>query len=132
VQFPSSTNYVYDLYGTAAGGTVARLIASRQAASSTYTWTTPIVGTEAIAPEAPADTVSVYPGFVVGMGAFGTCVLNGMSLQVYTTPKGASDSDPLGQRRKVGAKFMRKSFILDGDWIQRFETSSTLAATVPA
>lgn len=132
VQFPSSTNYVYDLYMTAAGATVPRLVASRQAASSTFVITTAIAGTEAIAPEAPASGVSVYPGFVVGMGAFGTCVLNGMALQTFITPKGPSDSDPLQQRRKVGAKYMRKSFILDGDWIERFETSSAIAATIPA
>lgn len=134
IQFPSSTNYVYDAYGTTdfSGSPVFRLLASRQPASSTFVWTTPPAGTEPVAPEQPALGVSVYPGFVVGNGAFGTCVLNGMSLQTFITPKGPSDSDPLSQRRKVGAKFMRKSFILDNDWIERFETSSSLAAQIPA
>jgi N4-gp56 family major capsid protein len=132
VQFPSSTNYVYDLYMTAAAGTTAYLIASRQAASSTYTITTDPAGTEATAPVSPALGVSVYPGFVCGMGGFGTCTLNGMALQTFVTPKGPSDSDPLSQRRKIGAKYMRKSFILDNDFIERFETSSPIAATIPA
>lgn len=132
VKFPTSTNYVYDLYMTAAGGTTAYLIASRQAASSTYTITTDPAGTEATAPVSPASGISVYPGFVVGRGAFGTCILNGMSLQTFITPKGPSDSDPLAQRRKVGAKYMRKSFILDNNFIERFETSSGIAAVIPA
>jgi hypothetical protein len=59
-------------------------------------------------------------------------MLNGMSLQTFTTPKGASDSDPIAQRRKVGAKYMRKTFILDNNYIERFETSSSLAAAIPA
>jgi hypothetical protein len=132
VVMPSSANYSYDVYLTQAGGTVAYLIASRQAAGSTYTITTAPAGTEAVAPESPALAINVYPGFVLGKGAFGTCTLNGMSLQTFTTPKGASDSDPLAQRRKVGAKYMRKSFILDNNFIERFETSSAFAAAIPA
>lgn len=129
---PTSTNYVYDIYLTAAGGTTAFLVASRIAANTTYTITAAPAGTEAVAPESPALGISVYPGFVCGSSAYGTVVLNGMSLQTFTTPKGPSDSDPLAQRRKVGAKFMRKTFILDNNFIERFETSSALAATIPA
>ncbi len=132
VQLPSSVNYVYDIYCTQAGGTVAYLVASRQAASSTYVIQTAPVGTETVAPVSPALAISVYPGFVVGRGAFGTVILNGMSLQTFVTPKGASDSDPLGQRRKVGAKYMRKSFVVENNYIERFETSSALAAVIPA
>lgn len=132
VQMPSSTNYVYDVYLTQAGGTTAYLVASRQAASSTYVIQTAPAGTETVAPVSPASGVSVYPGFVVGKGAFGTVVLNGMSLQTFTTPKGASDSDPIAQRRKVGAKWMRKSFIVEQAFIERFETSSGMAAVLPA
>jgi N4-gp56 family major capsid protein len=132
VTMPSSVNYVYDVYMSQAAGTVLYKVASRQAASSTFTITTDPTGNEAVAPVAPALAISVYPGFVVGKGAFGTCTLNGMSLQTFITPKGASDSDPLAQRRKVGAKFMRKSFILDNDFIERFEASSGIAAVIPA
>jgi N4-gp56 family major capsid protein len=132
VTLPTSANYVYDIYLTKAGATVPYLVASRQAASTTFTITTEPAGTETVAPPAPALGISVYPGFVVGKGAVGTCTLNGASLQTFLTPKGATDSDPLAQRRKVGAKYMRKTFILDGSFIERFETSSALAAVVPA
>jgi hypothetical protein len=129
---PSSTNYVYDVYMSEAAGTALYKVASRQAASSTYTITTDVTTNETPAPVSPALGISVYPGFVVGKGAFGTCTLNGMSFQTFVTPKGASDSDPISQRRKVGAKYMRKSFILDNDFIERFETSSGIAAVIPA
>jgi len=132
VTLPTSTNYVYDIYMTQVNATTAYRVATLQAASSTYTIQTAPAGTEAVAPVSPATGVSVYPGFVCGRGAFGTAVLNGMSLQTFVTPKGPSDSDPLVQRRKVGAKFMRKSFILDNAFLERFETSSALAATIPA
>lgn len=132
VTMPTSTNYVYDVYMTLAGGTVAYLVASRQLANFTYVITTAPVGTEAVAPDSPALGVSVYPGFVCGQSAYGTVVLNGMSLQTFTTPRGPTDSDPLAQRRKVGAKFMRKTFILDNNFLERFETSSALPAIVPA
>jgi len=132
VVLPSSTNYVYDIYMTLVNGATAYRVATLQAASSTFTIQTAPAGTEAVAPVSPATGVSVYPGFVCGRGAFGTAVLNGMSLQTFVTPKGPSDSDPLVQRRKVGAKFMRKSFILDNAFLERFETSSALAATIPA
>lgn len=132
VVMPSSVNYVYDVYLTQAAGTIAYLVASRQAASSTFTITTAPAGTEAVAPEAPALGINVYTGFVVGKGAFGTCTLNGMSLQTFTTPKGPTDSDALAQRRKVGVKYARRSFILDNSGIERFETGSAFAAAIPA
>lgn len=135
VQMPSSVNYVYDVYLGIGGGASTDplyLVASRQAASSTYTITTAVAGTETVAQASPALGISVYPGFTVGKGGFGSCTLNGMSLQTFITPKGPSDSDPISQRRKVGAKFMRKTFILDNDFIERFETSSSLVATIPA
>ena len=132
VQLPSSVNYTYDIYMTQAGGTVAYQVASRQAASSTYIIQTAPAGTERVAPVSPASGVSVYPGVVCGKGSFGTCTLNGMSFRTTLTPKGESDSDPLGQRRKVGAIVMRKSFILDNDFLEVFETSSGLAAVLPA
>jgi len=132
VKFPTSTNYTYDLYMTQAGGTVAYLVASRQAANSTFVITTAPAGTETVAPVSPALNIPVYPGFVVGKGAFGCVMLNGMSLQTFVTPPTSSDSDPLRQRRKIGAKWMRKCWILEQAFVERFETSSSLAPVIPA
>lgn len=132
VKTPNSTNYTYDIYMTQAGGTTAYLMASRLPAAYTYVITTPPTGAEPVAPVSPALGVSVYPGFVIGRSAFGCCELNGMSLQTFVTPKGPSDSDPASQRRKVAAKYMDKYFILEGAYIERFETSSSLPAAIPA
>lgn len=132
VTTPTSTNYTYDIYLTQVGLTVPYLVATRIPFNQTFTITTAPAGTEPVAPVSPALGISVYTGFVVGKSAFGTCVLNGMSLQTFTTPKGPSDSDPLAQRRKVGARYARKSVILDPSFIERFETSSSIAAAIPA
>jgi len=129
---PSSTGYTYDWYMSQIGGTTTYLVASRTAASANTTISVQPVGTEAVGPASPALGINVYPGFVCGKGAFGTCTLNGMALQTFITPKGPTDSDPIAQRRKVGAKFMRKSFILDNAFIERFETGSALAPPLAA
>ena len=132
VDVPTSVNYSYDVYCSQTDGSVLYKVASRVAGGGSFTITTQPVGTEAVPEESPANGVSVYPGWVVGRSAFGTCVLNGMSLQTFLTPATASDSDPLFQRRKVGAKYMRKSFILDNNFFERFETSSDIPAQIPA
>lgn len=132
VQVPSSTNYLYDVYCTQLSGTVAYLVGSRLAASSTITIATQPVGNEAVAPVSPANGVTVYPGFVMGEEALGCAELSGLTMKVYLTPDGSSDSDPLAQRRKFGAKTMIKYFILDADFIERFETSSSIPMPLAA
>lgn len=132
VTMPTSVNYTYDVYLTAVGGTTAYKVASRQAANSTYVITTAPAGTEAVAPASPALDITVYPGWVLGKGALGTATLNGMALTSYVTPSTPTDSDPLVQRKKIGAKVMRKSFILENAFFERFETSSALSAPIPA
>ena len=132
VNMPTSVNYSYDVYMTLAGGTVPYKVASRIAAGGSYNITTAPVGTEAVAPVSPALGVPVYPGWVFGKGALGITILNGMSLQTFSTPKGPSDSDPLAQRKKVGAKYMQNFWIVDQSFLERFETSSSLAPAIPA
>lgn len=132
VVMPTSVNYTYDVYLSQLSGTVTYKVASRRAAGSTYVITTAPVGTEVVGQASPADGVTVYPGWVVGKGALGTSTLDGMALRTYLTPNGASDSDPIAQRRKIGAKVMRGSFILDNDFFHRLETSSALPAPLPA
>jgi N4-gp56 family major capsid protein len=132
VTFPSSANYVYDLYVTAAGGTTAYLVASRQAASSVLVVDEDPDTAAAVAPENPADAVSVFIGFIFGKDAFGRVELDGMSMQSYITPAGASYSNPLAQGRKVGSKIMWKCFILDNAYFVRFETGSGHSAELPA
>jgi len=132
VATPTSTNYVYDIYLTKVGLTVPYLITTGVAGATTYTITTEPAGTEASPTANPALGVSVYIGWVFGKQAFGRVELSGMSLQSFITPAGASDSNPLAQRRKVGAKVMMKFFIIDNQFFVRFETGSFFPDQLPA
>jgi hypothetical protein len=132
VVLPSSVNYTYDVYapGAADGSTGPFLAVSRAAAGSTVTITTlPTAGSP---PAGPALAVDVFVSFVLGKDAFGRVELNGMSLQSYITPAGASFSNPLAQGRKVGSKIMWKSFILDNNFMVRIESGSAFSAQLPA
>ena len=132
--FPSSTNYVYDLYMSNTSGAAYKLVKSRQAASATVTVNAALytAGTLATPPVAPASGVVVYVNWIFGKDAFARVDLDGMSLQSYITPKGASDSDPLNQRRKIGSKLMWKVAILDNTRFVRLEVGSSFPSELPA
>lgn len=70
-----------------------------------------------------SSTVDVYPCLVVGKGAYGVGTFQ--TLQTYVTPAVPSDSDPLAQRRKVGAKVAFGAKILQEDAMIRIETGVT-------
>jgi hypothetical protein len=130
---PSSTAYVYDIYMSAAGGAGSLfLVKSRQAAGATVVQTTEPAGTEAVAPAAPAVDKQVFLNFVFGKDGFGRVELNGMSLESYITPAGASWANPLAQGRKVGCKIMWKSFIIDGAFLARIEANSAYSGNFAA
>lgn len=132
VTTPSSVNYVYDIYMTQAGATTAYKVASRIPASTAFVIQTAPAGTEDTPPANPASGVSVFVGWVFGMDAYGRVELNGMSLQSYITPAGASWSNPLAQGRKVGTKIAMKHFIIENDFFVRFESGSSIADFLPA
>lgn len=134
IRVPSATltNYYYDVYMTVAGGSGNLFkVLSRQTTATSAAITTIPAGTEAVLPAAPAATVEVFVAWVFGKDAFGRVELNGMSLQSYITPKGASFSNPLAQGRKVGSKIMWKSFIIDNTFFARLETGSAFSAGLP-
>lgn len=70
-----------------------------------------------------SSTVDVYPCLVLGKGAYGVGTFQ--SLQTYITPAVSSDSDPLAQRRKVGAKVAFGTKRLQEDAMLRIETGVT-------
>jgi len=71
------------------------------------------------------STVTVYPTLVLGRGAYGVPSLN--SLQTFITPRTASDSDPLAQRVKVGAKVAFVAKILQEQAMCRIESATSFA-----
>jgi N4-gp56 family major capsid protein len=70
-----------------------------------------------------SSTVTVYPALVVGAGAYG--VAEFQTLKTYVTPATSTDSDPLAQRRKVGAKMAFAAKRLQENAMVRIETGAT-------
>lgn len=133
VTTPTSTNYLYDIYAppAAAGTGTPVLAASRQAANTAVTISS-LPTSSTTAPVNPASGVSVFVAWVFGKDAYGRVELNGMSMQSYVTPAGASFSNPLAQGRKIGSKIMWKPFILDDNFFVRVETGSSFSAQLPS
>ena len=131
---PTSTNYVYDIYMTNASGATNKVVFARVAANTAKTLTAAVytAGTAQSPPSAPASGREVFVGWIFGKDAFGRVELNGMSLQSYITPAGASYSNPLAQGRKVGSKIMWKSFVIDNTFFARLEAESAYSAGLPA
>ena len=133
VTAPTNTNYVWDVYmHTATTGTSYKQVSRLTSASSTTITSNATSGTSLSSSDVPASGVAVFPGWVFGKDAFARVKLNGMSMQSYITPAGASFSNPLAQARKVGTKFMWNSAIQDNNFLVRFETSSRFGSYLPA
>lgn len=69
------------------------------------------------------STTTVYPNLVFGKGAYG--VSSFQNMKTYVTPATPSDSDPLAQRRKVGAKVAFAAKRLQENCMLRIETGAT-------
>ena len=69
-----------------------------------------------------SSTVTVYPTYILWEWAYWVATLQ--SLKSYVAWGTATDSDPLAQRVKVGAKVAFNSIILQEDAIERFESAS--------
>jgi hypothetical protein len=134
LDMPTSTNYVYDVYLTNTSGASYKIVFTGLAADTNKTLNAAVytAGVAATPTGAPASGTEVFVGWVFGKEAFGRVELNGMSLQSYLTPDGASYSNPLAQGRKCGAKVMWKSFLLDNNFFTRFEANSRYSANLPA
>lgn len=136
VRTPTATSYVYDLYGTHDESTTVanlRLMLARVAASTTvFISSAPASGNDS-APAVVGNAAGheMFVSWIFGKDAFGRVELNGMSLRAYLTPPGASYSNPLAQGRKIGAKVMWRSFIIDGAFMQRLESNSSISAALP-
>ena len=132
VTTPSNTSYVYDVYTpSAANGATPRLYSTNVAASTDVVVTGLASAAAKVPPTAPTNAQNIFVGWVFGRDAFGRVELNGMSMRTYLTPAGASFSNPLAQGRKIGAKVMWNSWILDDQFFQRFEAKSAYPSGLP-
>ena len=69
-----------------------------------------------------AGTIVVYPNYFIGAGAYGVGMLQ--APQTYVTSNTATDSDPLAQRIKIGAKVAFGTLILQPDSLVIIESAS--------
>lgn len=132
---PTSTNYVYDIYLDDQGTGVYKLVYASVPANTAKVLTvttTYAAGVVKTPPAVPYTTQEVFISWIFGKEAFGRVELSGMSLQSYLTPPTASFANPLAQGRKIGAKVMWKSFIIDNNFFVRLESNSRYSANLPA
>ena len=129
---PTNAGYTWDIYvGTNPDGSTPRLYTTGVAASTRVLVTSLASAAAKVPPAAPTNARDIFIGWVFGKDAFGRVELNGMSLRTYLTPAGASFSNPLAQGRKIGAKVMWNSWILDDQFFQRFESTSAYPSGLP-
>jgi N4-gp56 family major capsid protein len=84
------------------------------------------VGTAQTPPAPPASTVTVYPAFIIGRGAYGQVSLDDVKISFLMN---ADKSDPLNQLRVVGWKVMYGTLIENQQFFMRIESSSAFTAT---
>jgi len=120
VTMPATTGYTYNVYIGADAGIMYQVSTGNAASASVNVGTLPTSGTAS--PAVPADDVVVHYSWVMGKESFSVPEL--MSLQTFMTNGGATDSDPLAQRRKLGWKVMFKGLIPNETFMARIESAS--------
>lgn len=106
---PSTAGVVYDVYVGVATGDSNLYLAVQGLGPSGIAYVTVVPTSGVTAPATPAASVNVHVAAVFGKYAVDRVELSGGTQNGMMTPKGSSDSDPLDQRRKMGAKFVAKA-----------------------
>jgi len=110
---PSDAGYVYNLYAGSVTGDSNLFIAAQNVLPST-TVNLDVLPTSGLTPpETPPNAVPVHLIYFFGNDFFDTVELNQNSMTPTATRGGATDSDPLGQRRTAGCKWNTKPSIRD-------------------
>jgi len=137
VTTPATTGFTYNIYvGTsntptnlgvcASGPTVGPLAGQAvQLPPSTSVVITGI-GTAQTPPAAPTSTVTVYPTFVIGRGAYGQVSLDEVKISLLLN---ADKSDPLNQLRVVGWKVFYGTLIENQQFFGRIESTSNFSTS---
>ena len=124
ITMPATTGYTYNVYFGAASGVLYKVASLQDPAAVVTVLAVPTSGDTP--PATPAAGVKVHFSWILGKEAFAVPEL--MSLQTFMTPRGASDSDPLSQRRKASWKVMFKSVICNELFLARIESASAFYA----
>jgi N4-gp56 family major capsid protein len=83
-------------------------------------------GIAQVPPAAPASTITVYPTYIFGRGAYGQVVLDEIK---YTYLDKPDKSDPHNQLRVVGWKVMYGTILLNTQFFGRIESTSAFSST---
>lgn len=120
ITMPATPGFTYNVYFGSATGVLYKAAALQAPGAVVNVLAVPTSGETP--PATPAVGVAVHFSWVLGKEAFAVPEL--MSLQTFLTPRGASDSDPLSQRRKASWKVMFKSVICNELFLARIESAS--------
>lgn len=120
ITMPATSGYTYNVYFGATTGVLYKVASLQDPSAVVTVLAVPTSGDTP--PATPASGVKVHFSWVLGKEAFAVPEL--MSLQTFMTPRGASDSDPLSQRRKASWKVMFKSVICNENFLARIESAS--------
>ncbi len=108
---PSTVGYVYNIYAGSVTGD-GNLFLVKENLRPGATFNLDALLTSGVNPPAtPDDGVTVHPMYVFASKAVDNVEISELNMGAGITPKGRSDSDPLQQRRKVGAKWNAKAGI---------------------
>ena len=136
VALPSTSGYTWSVYiGTtnapanlglcALGPTSGPLQGQATQLAGNQTVTITGIGTTQIPPASPSATVTVYPSFIFGRGAYGQVMLDDVK---FTYLKEPDKSDPLNQLRVAGWKTFYGTIWLNQAFAMRIESTSAFSS----
>ena len=128
--FTFDSNYYYDLYfGTAAADASLKLVGvgyTNETVNVDAVSTSALTAPANIRAQNDADPSAVHIVFICGEGSVAWAGF--YKTRFMVSPAGATNVDPLEQRRSVGFKFYGKAVIKNNDFMLRVELASTYAA----
>ena len=87
------------------------------------------IGAAQVPPSPPASTVTVFPTFIFGRGAYGQVMLDNVKFSYLKEP---DKSDPINQLRIIGWKLFYATIILNQTFFMRIEGTSAFSAAYNA
>jgi N4-gp56 family major capsid protein len=137
---PTTAGYLWTVYITAAGGTVAANLATCAAGptqGALQGMATQLPGGTAIVltgigvaktpPAAPGSAITVYPTFIFGKDAYATVTLEDIEVNYLDR---AEKTDPANQLRMASFKFYNGTFVKNAAFSLRIESASQFSMTL--
>jgi N4-gp56 family major capsid protein len=123
VTYPDDTDFVYNLYAGASGGT--RYLADSYSEGDTTYVVTSIPTSGSTAPTAPAEGVTAYTGHVFGADAFANVE---HTIEDVIIVDRADSNNVLNLHSTVGYKYFDANVVLNSNWLYRCEAASAFGS----